>query len=526
MLFYRAVITVAFLSFYSADVFAGPAAIDYSSDIAAARNGSTDDFWAPVKAMGSDLIKDAVKVRTGSRLLGEAVKDLSSEDYGEKLAKGTIKDAGKDLAKAQGRELNNLMIRTLLPELDGKTRRALHRTILDEFARLEPGAKIKNTNLVASVIYYGLIPNRTASKRYEDLQIAAEQQDYYIRHWRDMWRRSSSNSDVTGTRGNSAGATARRQTYSDISGTRSSYSGVSGTSNSRGTNSGHLGTGIQIDCALLRTCGSHSRSAGSTNSTSQPRSNSVGTRGASSAQTSRLGGSTATNSPTFDLRAATAARSNTSNLNNSNSTGRSVAPGSPAVSSLGSAARAQPAITTNAPANAARNAVSNAASGAVARSASTAASTSASNAASRAASNAASNAASRAAANAASNAASRAASNAASNAASRAASNAASNAAANAASRVRVPSDRRLKRDIVELGVLPNGLHLYRYRYTGDRQYYVGVMAQEVMRVDPAAVGLNQNGFLGVNYDRLGLRFLTWNDWVSGALHAADLSHE
>ena len=72
--------------------------------------------------------------------------------------------------------------------------------------------------------------------------------------------------------------------------------------------------------------------------------------------------------------------------------------------------------------------------------------------------------------------------------------------------------------------MMQNGLHLYRYRYIGDREYYVGVMAQEVGRIDPAAVGREKNGFLSVDYDRLGLRFLTWNDWASGAFSQANLS--
>lgn len=172
---------------------------------------------------------------------------------------------------------------------------------------------------------------------------------------------------------------------------------------------------------------------------------------------------------------------------------------------------------------AASNAASKSAAGAASRAASTVASTSASNAAGHAASNAAASAAGRAASSAASNAASKAASNAASNAASRAASSAASNAASraasnaasNAASRIRIPSDLRLKQDIVELATLANGLRLYRYRYIGDRTFYVGVMAQEVAQIDPAAVGQDANGFLSVDYARLGIDFLTFEAWTA-----------
>jgi hypothetical protein len=144
----------------------------------------------------------------------------------------------------------------------------------------------------------------------------------------------------------------------------------------------------------------------------------------------------------------------------------------------------------------------------------------ASSAAARGASSAASSATSQAASAAAANAASRAASNAASRTASAAAANAASRAAsaaaANAASRVRIPtvSDIRLKRDIVEVGQLPDGLHLYRYRYLWSDTVYVGVMAQEVLTIAPDAVVRGDDGYLRVDYGRLGLQLTTWDQWT------------
>jgi uncharacterized caspase-like protein len=162
------------------------------------------------------------------------------------------------------------------------------------------------------------------------------------------------------------------------------------------------------------------------------------------------------------------------------------------------------------------NPVANAAGAAGASAATNAASKAASNAASKAASNAASTAASNAASRAASNAASKAAANAASNAASKAASNAASKAASSAASNVRVPvpSDIRLKQDLAVVGRTPDGLQLYRYRYIGDYTFYVGVMAQEVAERRPDAVGLGEDGYLEVDYGKLGLQFLTFAEWT------------
>lgn len=77
-------------------------------------------------------------------------------------------------------------------------------------------------------------------------------------------------------------------------------------------------------------------------------------------------------------------------------------------------------------------------------------------------------------------------------------------------------SDIRLKEDIVPLGPLDNGLELYRFRYKGsDRTAYVGVMAQDVQRIEPHAVWRAPDGYLRVDYDRLGLKFMTWKEWLA-----------
>jgi hypothetical protein len=77
-------------------------------------------------------------------------------------------------------------------------------------------------------------------------------------------------------------------------------------------------------------------------------------------------------------------------------------------------------------------------------------------------------------------------------------------------------SDIRLKEDIVPLERLSNGLGLYRFRYKGsDRTVYVGVMAQEVQRIEPSAVWRDHDGYFMVNYDRIGLKFMTWKEWLA-----------
>jgi hypothetical protein len=77
-------------------------------------------------------------------------------------------------------------------------------------------------------------------------------------------------------------------------------------------------------------------------------------------------------------------------------------------------------------------------------------------------------------------------------------------------------SDIRLKEDITPLMQLGNGLEVYRFRYKGsDRTLYVGVMAQEVQRINPGAVFRDRDGYLLVDYDRIRLKFMTWQEWVA-----------
>ena len=79
-------------------------------------------------------------------------------------------------------------------------------------------------------------------------------------------------------------------------------------------------------------------------------------------------------------------------------------------------------------------------------------------------------------------------------------------------------SDMMLKHDISLLGHLDNGLGFYRFSYNGSDKHYVGVMAQEVQAVVPEAVVRGSDGYLRVSYDRLGLQFQTYDQWVaSGA---------
>lgn len=65
-----------------------------------------------------------------------------------------------------------------------------------------------------------------------------------------------------------------------------------------------------------------------------------------------------------------------------------------------------------------------------------------------------------------------------------------------------VASDIRVKTDIKRVGMTDDGLPVYTYRYKWGGPVQMGVMAQEVAEVNPAAV-VNVGGMLAVNYGEL-----------------------
>ena len=80
-------------------------------------------------------------------------------------------------------------------------------------------------------------------------------------------------------------------------------------------------------------------------------------------------------------------------------------------------------------------------------------------------------------------------------------------------------SDVRLKNDVAIIGRLDHGLGLYRFAYRGSETAYVGVMAQEVQAVIPDAVVRGRDGYLRVRYDKVGVRFETYDRWMSSGAH-------
>ena len=58
----------------------------------------------------------------------------------------------------------------------------------------------------------------------------------------------------------------------------------------------------------------------------------------------------------------------------------------------------------------------------------------------------------------------------------------------------------------------------YRFIYNRGGTAFVGVLAQEVQSLMPDAVQRARDGYWRVSYDKLGLKFETYDEWIaSGA---------
>ena len=64
-------------------------------------------------------------------------------------------------------------------------------------------------------------------------------------------------------------------------------------------------------------------------------------------------------------------------------------------------------------------------------------------------------------------------------------------------------SDVRLKEDIEQVGVSPDGHKIYEFNYIGKPTRYRGAMAQDVVKIDPMAVAIRPDGYLGVHYNKI-----------------------
>lgn len=65
-------------------------------------------------------------------------------------------------------------------------------------------------------------------------------------------------------------------------------------------------------------------------------------------------------------------------------------------------------------------------------------------------------------------------------------------------------SDRKAKKNIYQIGELPNGLGVYKFQYKGERIVRTGVMADEVAKIQPEALGpIDHEGYQTVNYNKI-----------------------
>ncbi len=69
-------------------------------------------------------------------------------------------------------------------------------------------------------------------------------------------------------------------------------------------------------------------------------------------------------------------------------------------------------------------------------------------------------------------------------------------------------SDIRLKTNIHRVGTTVFNLPLYSFEYKAKHGTYIGVMAQDVLKVEPAAVSVGSDGFYQVDYQMLGIEML------------------
>ena len=63
-------------------------------------------------------------------------------------------------------------------------------------------------------------------------------------------------------------------------------------------------------------------------------------------------------------------------------------------------------------------------------------------------------------------------------------------------------SDIKLKENIEEVGVSPDGYKIYEFNYKGFKDRWRGAMAQDVVKINPMAVHI-QNGYLAVDYSKI-----------------------
>ena len=68
-------------------------------------------------------------------------------------------------------------------------------------------------------------------------------------------------------------------------------------------------------------------------------------------------------------------------------------------------------------------------------------------------------------------------------------------------------SDRRLKRDIKKIGTSIKGHNIYKFKYLDEDKEYIGAMSDEVLKKEPSAVVFMDNGYYGIDYDKIDVEY-------------------
>ncbi len=86
-------------------------------------------------------------------------------------------------------------------------------------------------------------------------------------------------------------------------------------------------------------------------------------------------------------------------------------------------------------------------------------------------------------------------------------------------------SDKRLKESINYIGKTINDLRLYSFKYIGQKQVYIGLMAQDLLKSYPGTIVKDSMGFYMVNYGMLGMQMITLDQWEKNP-NSIYLSHD
>ena len=76
-------------------------------------------------------------------------------------------------------------------------------------------------------------------------------------------------------------------------------------------------------------------------------------------------------------------------------------------------------------------------------------------------------------------------------------------------------SDRRLKRNVKQVGISPSGIPTYTFQYLDHDSVYHGVMAQDLQSVAPEALVTREDGMFAVHYDLIDVDFYVVSELLS-----------